>query len=107
MKKFSWYTTTEKDRHGRYVGAEVFGAGGPFAFCKCYEHYKPNSKGRHTHNHVYNKCHKHVFRSKQARKNVDREDKKEFVRVFYLGLRLNNNFGEFLYKIFHHNKTDL
>lgn len=31
-------------------------------------------KGGHTHNHVYNKCHKHIFRSKQARKKVDRED---------------------------------
>lgn len=66
---------------------------------------KPPMKGGHRHNHVYNKCHKHVFRSKQARKNVDREDKKEFVRVFYLGLRLNHNFGEFLHKIFHKNNN--
>lgn len=64
-------------------------------------------KGGHTHNHVYNKCHKLIFRSKQARKNVDREDKKEFVRVFYLGLRLNKtNFGKFLRKIFYHNTIE-
>lgn len=62
-------------------------------------------KGGHRHNHVYNKCHKHVFRSKQARKNVDREDKKEFVRIFYIGLKLNRNFGEFLHKIFHKNNN--
>lgn len=60
-------------------------------------------KGGHRHNHIYNKCHKHVFRSKLARKNVDREDKKEFVRIFYIGLKLNRNFGEFLHKIFHKN----
>lgn len=59
-------------------------------------------KGGHRHNHVYNKCHKYVFRGKNARK-IDRNDKKEFVRVFYLGLRLNHNFGEFLHKIFHKN----
>lgn len=64
---------------------------------------KPSMKGGHRHNHIYNKCHKHVFRSKLSRKNIDREDKKEFVRVFYLGLRLNHNFGEFLHKIFHKN----
>lgn len=64
---------------------------------------KPSMKGGHRYNHIYNKCHKHLFRSKQARKNVDREDKKYFVRVFYLGLHLNHNFGEFLHKIFHKN----
>lgn len=59
-------------------------------------------KGGHRHNHVYNKCHKYVFRGKNARK-IDRNDKKEFVRIFYIGLKLNRNFGEFLHKIFHKN----
>lgn len=63
---------------------------------------KPPMKGRHTHNHIYNKCHKYVFRGKNARK-IDRNDKKEFVRIFYIGLKLNRNFGEFLHKIFHKN----
>ena len=73
------------------------------AECKDLEGVGNRMKGGHRYNHIYNKCHKHVFRSKQARKNVDHEDKKEFVRVFYLGLRLNHNFGEFLHKIFHKN----
>lgn len=90
MKKFSWHKFY-KFPTGHTLRSE------------CEYPYKPPMKGGHRHNHVFNKCHKHVFRSKQARKNVDREDKKEFVRVFYLGLRLNHNFGEFLHKIFHKN----
>ena len=68
MKKFSWYTTNEKDRHGRYVGAKVFGEGGPFAFCKCYENFKPNRKGGRRHNATRNALHRRVIRSKNARK---------------------------------------
>ena len=62
-------------------------------------------KGGHTHNHIYNKCHKHIFRGKNARK-IDRKDKPDFVRIFYLHLKLNKNFGEILHTIFHHNKKD-
>lgn len=62
-------------------------------------------KGGHTHNHIYNKCHKHIFRSKQARKNVDRKDKPEFVRIMYMNLELGNySFDKLLHTIFHHNK---
>ena len=52
MAKFSWYTMKEKDRHGLYVGNEVYG---DFAkLRKCYNHYRPNRKGGHRHNHVKN-----------------------------------------------------
>ena len=62
-------------------------------------------KGGHTHNHIYNKCHKHIFRSKQARKNVDHKDKPEFVRIFLINLELGNySFDKLLHTIFHHNK---
>ena len=62
-------------------------------------------KGGHTHNHIYNKCHKHIFRSKQARKNVDHKDKPEFVRIFHMNLKLGNySFDKLLQTIFHHNK---
>lgn len=123
MMKFSWYTIPERmtkletvyqyavDRFIPYridksgFGSYIHIKKGTFVVhedggCK---RYKPNMKGGHRHNHIYNVCHKHVFRSKLSRKNIDREDKKEFVRVFYLGLRLNHNFGEFLHKIFHKN----
>lgn len=46
MKIFSWHTLEEKDEHGRYLGSEIFGEGGPFAFRKCHDFYKPNRKGR-------------------------------------------------------------
>ena len=63
------------------------------------------TKGGHTHNHIYNKCHKHIFRSKQARKNVDHKDKPEFVRIFHMNLKLGNySFDKLLHTIFHHNK---
>ena len=68
------------------------------------EHVGHRMKGEHTQNHIYNKCHKYVFRGKNARK-IDRNDKKEFVRIFYIGLKLNRNFGEFLHKIFHKNNN--
>lgn len=107
MTEFSWYTDGKphistylngapKKRYLVVDGIAVVG--------RAVMHYKPNMKGGHRHNHIYNKCHKYVFRGKNARK-IDRNDKKEFVRVFYLGLRLNHNFGEFLHKIFHKNNN--
>ena len=72
------------------------------AECKDLEGVGNRMKSGHRYNHIYNKCHKYVFRGKNARK-IDRNDKKEFVRIFYIGLKLNRNFGEFLHKIFHKN----
>lgn len=69
------------------------------AECKDLEGVGNRMKGGHRHNHVYNVCRKHVLRSKQARKNVCRETKKELIRGFYLSLRIKHNFGEFLHKI--------
>lgn len=89
MKKFSWHKFY-KFPTGHTLRSE------------CEYPYKPPMKGGHRHNHIYNKCHKYVFRGKNARK-IDRNDKKEFVRIFYIGLKLNRNFGEFLHKIFHKN----
>lgn len=74
------------------------------AECKRIENVENNVKVSRRHNHIYNKCHKHIF-SKQARKNVDRNDKKEFVRIFHLNLQLGNyRFEDLLKTIFHHNK---
>ena len=89
MKKFSWYTTEETTFD--CVGQKFYRVcvdGEPII--GFYPYYKPNRKGGHTHNHIYNKCHKHIFRSKQARKNVDRKDKPEFVRIFHMNLELGN-----------------
>lgn len=91
MKKFSWYTIVHPDwQEGQ---SPLFRLVGPAILPDehtCDIFYKPNMKGGHTHNHIYNKCHKHIFRSKQARKNVDRKDKPEFVRIFHMNLELGN-----------------
>ena len=78
------------------------------AECKEFEGIKNNNmKGGHMHNHIYNKCHKHIFRSKQARKNVDRKDKSEFVRTFLLNIKLGNvTMDSLMHTIFHHNKKE-
>lgn len=63
MNRYSWYTLDRKDEHGRYVGNIVYGKDGIAPFRKCYDHFKPNRKGGHTHNHIKNarkrmrKCH--------------------------------------------------
>ena len=85
MKKFSWYTTNEKDRHGRYVGAEVFGKGGPFAFSKCYEHFKPNLKGGHRHNHARNSLERRLNKSKDSRKRCHNHLNKGYDYKFVIG----------------------
>lgn len=55
MKKFSWHKFY-KFPTGHTLRSE------------CEYPYKPPMKGGHTHNHIYNKCHKYVFRGKNARK---------------------------------------
>ena len=47
-------------------------------------------KGGHRHNHIYNACHRIVFRGKGARQ-VDRDDKIRFVATFYTSIMLNKN----------------
>lgn len=97
MRKFSYKATT-KNGFGKYCVDNNA--------CTMTDFYRPNMKGGHRHNHVYNVCRKHVLRSKQMRKNVSRETKKELIRGFYLSLRIKHNFGEFLNKFFHNNKKD-
>lgn len=46
-------------------------------------------KGGHRHNHIYNACHRIVFRGKASRRLSDWSDKREFVEIFYTNLRLH------------------
>ena len=87
MIKFNWYTFKEKDEYGRYVGNIVYGVGGIAPFRKCYEHYRPNMKGGHRHNHIYNVCNKITFRGKKSRR-VKPDDKKYFVSIFWKNIAL-------------------
>lgn len=96
--------TSSKFIQGPYHSGYEVVANADF-LCSLNKHYRQNMKGGHRHNHIYNVCSKHALRSKQARKNIYRETKKELIRGFYLSLQINHNFGEFLHKIFHKNNN--
>jgi hypothetical protein len=64
MKRFSWYTSNKKySGNGCYVTTKVHHALTAFAYNECVEHYRPNMKCGHRHNHIRNahnrmrKCH--------------------------------------------------
>lgn len=91
MVNFSWHSEPGLAPHwykiygwlpNRYLPIVMFGDSLPI--------YKPNRKGGHRHNHIYNACHRIVFRGKDSRR-VDREDKMRFVETFYTSIMLNKN----------------
>lgn len=49
--------------------------------------YKPNMKGGHRHNHIYNVCNRITFRGKKIRR-VKSDDKKYFVSIFWKNIAL-------------------
>ena len=49
--------------------------------------YKPNMKGGHRHNHIFNVCYRITFRGKY-RKRLPREDKNRFVENFWENIAL-------------------
>lgn len=68
MKRFSWHSEPGLAPHwykiygwlpNRYLQIVMFGDSIPI--------YKPNRKGGHRHNYIYNVCHRITFRSKTAR----------------------------------------
>lgn len=76
--------------------------------CKDIEGVRNNGgmKGSHTHNHIYNKCNKHLFRGRSRRK-IARKDKPEFVRIFHLNVKLGNvTKDSLMHTIFYHNKKE-
>ena len=105
MRKYSKdWTSKMKDKHGRYIGMFTYGEGSDFAFRRTYDNYRPNMKWGHTHNHIYNKCNKHLFRGRSRRK-IDRKDKPKFIRTFLLNIELGNvTMDSLIHTIFHHNK---
>ena len=90
MKKYSWFTIIHPDWHEgepplfRLVGPAILP---DERTCDIY--FKPNRKGGHRHNHIYNACHRIVFRGKASRRLSDWSDKREFVEIFYTNLRLH------------------
>lgn len=82
MKKFSWYTIVHPDwQEGQ---SPLFRLVGPAILPDehtCDIFYKPNRKGGHRHNHIYNVCNRITFRGKKSRR-VKPADKKYFVSIF-------------------------
>ena len=90
MRKFSWCTDkvphistysngAPKKRYLVVDGIAVIG--------RAVMDYKPNMKGGHRHNHIYNVCNRITFRGKKSRR-VTPEDKKYFVSIFWENIAL-------------------
>ena len=71
-RKFSWHTQKVQDRHGRYLDAELTGGSSPCAFYRCHDHYRPNMKGGHRHNHYSNAMLRKYGRQKALRQALRR-----------------------------------
>lgn len=54
MNRYSWFTLDEKERFGWYKCNAIIMVPGNKVGFKAYPFYKPNRKGGHTHNHIYN-----------------------------------------------------
>jgi hypothetical protein len=73
MRKFSWYTSKVKyEGNGCYVTTKVHHALTDFAYSECVEHYRPNMKGGHRHNHIRNVKLKKYERGKNERQHTKR-----------------------------------
>ena len=88
MREFSWHSEPGLAPHwykiygwlpNRYLPIVMFGDSIPI--------YKPNMKGGHRHNHVYNVCNRITFRGKKSRR-VKPNDKKYFVSIFWENIAL-------------------
>ena len=81
MNKYTWFTSKEKDGGGWYkCTAQVILSTNTLEF-KDYPFYKPNRKGGHRHNAIYNAFHRIIFRSKNARQ-IDPTQKQEWRKIF-------------------------
>lgn len=99
MNRYSWHTTTEKYSGGWYKCTAIVVFPGNTVKFNIYPFYKPNLKDGHRHNHIFNVCHRIVFRSKSARRHVSREEKKRFIATFWANMRLNpDELGKILTK---------
>lgn len=88
MRNFSWHSEPGLAPHwykiygwlpNRYLPIVMFGDSIPI--------YKPNRKGGHCHNHIYNVCNRITFRGKKSRR-VRPADKKYFVSIFWENIAL-------------------
>lgn len=90
MREFSWYTD-EKPHISTYLNGapkkRYLVVDGIAVIGRAVMHYKPNRKGGHRHNHIYNVCNRITFRGKKSRR-VKPADKKYFVSIFWENIAL-------------------
>ena len=90
MREFSWYTD-EKPHISTYLNGapkkRYLVVDGIAVIGRAVMDYKPNMKGGHTHNHIYNVCNRITFRGKKSRR-VKPADKKYFVSIFWENIAL-------------------
>lgn len=88
MRKFSWYTIIHPDWH---LGEPpLYLLVGPAILPDERTndiYFKPNMKGGHRHNHIFNVCNRITFRGKKSR-SVRPADKKYFVSIFWENIAL-------------------
>lgn len=99
MNRYSWHTPGEKTDGGWYkCDAVIIFPGNKVGF-KSYPFFKPNRKGGHKHNHVYNAFQRAVFRRSIERRACKCE--REFKSIFFTNMALQRNSGDFIKLIFH------
>lgn len=93
MRYFSWYTD-DKPHISTYLNGapkkRYLVVDGIAVIGRAVMHYKPNRKGGHRHNHIYNVCNRITFRGKKSRR-VKPDDKKYFVSIFWENIALMPN----------------
>ena len=90
MREFSWYTDENPDISTYLNGApkkRYLVVDGIAVIGRAVMHYKPNRKGGHRHNHIFNVCYRITFRGKKSRR-VKPNDKKYFVSIFWENIAL-------------------
>ena len=82
MNKYTWFTSKEKDGGGWYkCTAQVILSTNTLEF-KEYPFYKPNRKGGHRHNALYNAFCRIIEHSKHRRRIDDPQKKQEWRKIF-------------------------
>lgn len=87
MRKFSWHSEPGLAPHWYKIYGWLPNRYLPIVMFDSIPIYKPNMKGGHRHNHIYNVCNRITFRGKKSRR-VKREDKKYFVKIFWANIAL-------------------
>ena len=87
MRMFSWHSEPGLAPHWYKIYGWLPNRYLPIVMFDSIPIYKPNMKGGHRHNHIYNVCNRITFRGKKSRR-VKPADKKYFVSIFWANIAL-------------------